>query len=132
MKSTWTLVLAIVLVSAAGMIIADDASAEPEFPSMDRIFDTVEPPDYSFDRFVSDFQTMFSESMFRQMANYTGDLFGFLMNDTFIGGNGSFSGAESYINIFVLACLIIAVICVLGAFISYFANRSTFVKRRND
>ena len=123
MKSTWALVLSVGLIVMAAVVVADESSAAPEFPSVDEIFSTVQAPNYSFDRFVSDAQTMFSESMFRQMGDYGGNLISFIAEDTFVADIGSGNLADSftggnYINIFVLVCFIIAIICVLGALIS--------------
>ena len=139
MKSTWMFVLALAVALAGVTGLADVSSAEqPEFPSVAEILDTVKAPDYSVDRFISDTQLMFSESMLRQMGSYGSDLIRFLADDTFLGqiGSGdvseSFSGDTNYINYFVLACIAIAVVCVLGAFLSYLKNRKTFFKYRED
>ena len=139
MKSTWALVLSVGSLVAAAVIVSDESSAAaPEFPSVDEIFSTVQAPNYSFDRFVSDFQTMFSEKMLRSMLNYGGDLINFIINDTFVAdiGNGNlsedFSGPKSYINIFVLACFIIAIICILGAILSYVHNRDIYTINREE
>ncbi len=138
MKSTWMFVLALAVVTAGTLGLADVSSAQAEPPSFDEIISTIEPPDYSMDRFISDTQTMFSESMLRQMGNYASGLISFIVDDTFIGSIGSgdvgesFSGPTNYINYFVLACIIIALICVLGAFASYMKNRKTFFKYREE
>ena len=138
MKSTWALVLSVGLIVMAAVVVADESSAAPEFPSVDEIFSTVQAPNYSFDRFVSDFQTMFSEKMFRSMMNYGGNLIDFIANDTFVADIGSgnlsdsFNGPQSYINIFVLACFIIAVVCILGAVLSYVHNRDIYLRNRED
>ena len=137
MKSTWALVLTVAALAVSGAFIADEASAA-QFPSVDEILDTYNPPNYSIDRFMDDTRTVFSPAMFKQMADYGGDLISFIVHDTFFADIGSdnlsddFSGKASYINIFVLACLIIAIICVLGAFISYMKNRDTFFRHRED
>ena len=133
MKSTWALVLSVGLIVMAAVVVADESSAAPEFPSVDEIFSTVQAPNYSFDRFVSDFQ-----KMFRSMMNYGGNLIDFIANDTFVADIGSgnlsdsFNGPQSYINIFVLACFIIAVVCILGAVLSYVHNRDIYMRNRED
>ncbi len=137
MKSTLALVLSIAVIAACGVLIADESSAQPEFPSFNEIVQEFRFPAYSFDRFVSDAQTMFSESMFRQMGDYGGNLISFIAEDTFVADIGSGNLADSftggnYINIFVLVCFIIAIICVLGALISYAVNRKTFLMERED
>ena len=142
MKSTLALVITIALIAACGVLVADDASAaeessSPEFPSFKEIIDTVEFHEYSLDRFLNDTQTIFSAESFKQMGDYGGDLIDFIVNDTFVGNIGSGNLSESfssgnYINYFVLACFIIAIVCVLGAFISYFLNRKTFMMEREE
>ena len=138
MKSTWALALTVAVVAVAGAFIADDSSAAPQFPSIDRIIDTYQPPDYSIERLIDDAQTIFSPEMFTQIKNYGGDLISFIAEDTFFADIGSsklsedFSGTGDYINIFVLACLIIAIVCVVGALLSYLRNRDTFSMRRED
>ena len=142
MKSTLALVITIALIAACGVLVADDASAaegssSSEFPSFKEIIDTVKFPEYSLDRFVNDTQTMFSAEMFKQMGDYGGNLIDFIVDDTFVGNIGSGNMSESfssgnYINYFVLACFIIALVCVLGAFISYFLNRKTFMMEREE
>ena len=138
MKSTWMFVLALAVFTAGSLGLADVSSAEPEPPTFNEIIDTIQPPDYSMDRFISDTQTMFSESMLRQMGTYASGLISFICNDTFIGhifdgkAADSFEGDTNYINLFVLACVIIALICVLGAFASYMKNRKTFFKYREE
>ena len=142
MKSTLALVITIALIAACGVLAADEASAaegssSPEFPSFKEIIDTVKFPEYSLDRFVNDTQTMFSAEMFKQMGDYGGNLIDFIVDDTFVGDIGSGNMSESfssgnYINYFVLACFIIALVCVLGAFISYFLNRKTFMMEREE
>ena len=138
MKSTWMFVLALAVFTAGSLGLADVSSAEPEPPTFDEIISTIEPPDYSMDRFIADTQLMFSESMLRQMGEYGSGLISFLIDDTFIGhiADGkaaeSFEGDTNYINYFVLACVVIAAICVLGAFASYVKNRKTFFKYREE
>ncbi|MBP5394667.1 MAG: hypothetical protein J6Y18_02005 [Candidatus Methanomethylophilaceae archaeon] len=138
MKSTWMFILALAVVTAGTLGLADASSAEAEPPSFNEIISTIQPPDYSMDRFISDTQTMFSESMLRQMGSHASDLISFIADDTFIGdipsGNAgeAFKGDTNYINYFVLACIIIALICVLGAFLSYMKNRKTYFKYRED
>lgn len=138
MKSAWMFVLALAIVFAGTIGLADVSSAEPEPPTVNEIIDTIQPPDYSLDRFISDTQTMFSAKMFRQMGEYGSGLFSFLADDTFLGhvadgkAGESFEGDTNYINYFVLACIIIALVCVLGAFASYVKNRKTFFKYRDE
>lgn len=138
MKSTWMFVLALAVVTAGTLGLADISSAQPEPPTFDEIVSTIEPPDYSMDRFISDTQLMFSESMLRQMGDYGSGLISFIVDDTFIGNIPSgtvgeaFEGDTNYINYLVLACIVIALICVLGAFASYMKNRKTFFKYREE
>ncbi len=137
MKTIWAMVLTVALITTCGVIAADESSAAPEFPSVGEIIDTFEPPDYSIDRFISDTQMVFSESMFRQMFEYGGDLINYIIEDTFIAdiGSGDLSSSfdsDHYLNFLVLACFIIAIVCVLGAFISWGVNRHTFGMNRED
>lgn len=138
MKSTWLFVLALAVALVGLPGLADDSSAQPEFPSVGEILRTVEAPDYSVDRFISDTQLMFSPAMIKEMFGYGGDLVGFLFHETFLGEiftGGvveAFTGDTNYINYFVLACLIIAAICVVGAFLSYYHNRDTYFRFRDE
>ncbi len=137
MKTIWAMVLTVALITTCGVVAADESSAQPEFPSVGEILDTFEWPDYSWDRFVSDTQTVFSESMFRQMGEYGGDLIQYVAEDTFLADLGSGDLSESfdsahYLNFLVLACFVIAIICVLGALISWGLNRHTFGMSRDD
>lgn len=137
MKGIWAMALTVALVATCGVIGADESSAQAEFPSVGEIFDTYRAPDYSLDRFIEDTQTIFSESMFRQMGEYGGDLISYIAEDTFVADIGSGDLSESfsstnYLNFLVLACFVIAIVCVLGAFITYFINRKTFQMSRDD
>ena len=135
MKSTWASVLTVAVIAFAAICIADDSSAA-QFPSIDEITSTINAPDYSVDRFFSDVKYMFSADMLKSMVDYGSNLITFLKEDTFLGHIGSGDVKESftsnYLNIVVLLCFIIAAICILGAFISYFVNRKTFFRLRED
>lgn len=114
---------------------ADAASgSESSFPSISEIFSTVQWPEYDF---WADASTLFSAEVLGQIGSYLVDLGSFIINDTFLSDLGnlsmeSFSGDEGYVNIFVLICLVIAIICILAAVGSYLANRKTFAKARKE
>lgn len=134
MKNIWKLILAIAITAVCCIGISDESSAA-EFPSADEIIDTVDFPDYSFDDFVEGAKYMFSDEMIKSMADYGTNLITFVSEDTFVKdiGEGNVSGDSftgNYINIFVLLCLIIAIICVLSAVIGYIRNRNTYLKSR--
>ena len=139
-KTGLVLALAVVFVAAicaTGSVDASGASDSTSFPSVSEIFSTVEWPDYGFDNFIEDAGVVFSAEMFGQIASYFGELVSFIMEDTFLGditnvSADSFSGDEGYVNIFVLVCTVIAVICILGAVLSYLMNRKTFSKARKQ
>ncbi|MGN1044989.1 MAG: hypothetical protein ACI4Q9_03430 [Candidatus Methanomethylophilaceae archaeon] len=119
----------IVTVGAAGE--ADAAS--PSFPSVSEIFDTITLPDYTFQTFIDDTATVFSENMINNMVTYTSGLIDYLTTETFLSGEpeaSSFTGDAGYVNIFLVLCIVIAVVCILGAMITYIANRKTYGKAR--
>lgn len=142
MKSTWAIALTIAVASVLGVCIVDDSFAEVpedppaknEFPSLNDIISTIQPPDYSLDKFIEDAQYMFSPEMFSMMGSFGGSLVAFVTEDTFLAHlNDGTIGEQfngNYINVFILICLIIAVICVLGAVCSYAKNRKVFRKIR--
>ncbi len=139
-KTGLVLALAVVFVAAicaTGSVDASGASDSAGFPSVSEIFSTVEWPDYGFSDFMDDAKTAFSAEMFGQIASYFGDLVSFVVNDTFLGNlkdvsEESFTGDAGYVNIFVLICTVIALICILGAVLSYLVNRKTFIKARKQ
>lgn len=135
MKSIWVIALSLVVVAAPALCLADVSSAEPSsFPSIGEILSTVQPSGYSIDTFVHDVQYMFSSEMLANMADYGGKLVTFVTQDTFYGqiGNGDLSAQfeNNYINLFVLLCSVIAVICILGAVISLIKNRGVYKENR--
>lgn len=140
MKKTG-LVLALALVFVVAGVCATGstdayASDGSGFPSVSEIFSTVEWPDYSFSTFMDDFKTMFSAEMWSQIALYFNELKDFIILDTFLGdlanvSGESFTGENAYVNIFVLICVVIAIICVFGALFAYLANRKTFNRARD-
>ena len=134
---TLTAICLAVMVCSTGSVDAASESTEVTFPSMSEIFSTLELPDYSFQTFLDDAKTVFSADMIEQMGTYLGHLIGFITEDTFLADIGSidsetFTGNNGYVNIFVLLCVIIASICILGALITYFANRKTFRNARKQ
>ena len=137
-KTGLVLALAVVFVAAicaTGSVDASGASDSASFPSVSEIFSTVEWPDYGLDDFFADAGVVFSAEMFGQIATYFGNLVTFIAEDTFLGdlanvSEESFTGDTGYVNIFVLICTVIALICVLGAVLSYLMNRKTFSKAR--
>lgn len=119
----------VVTVGAAGEVDA----ASPSFPTVSEIFDTITLPDYTFQTFLDDTATVFSEGMVSNMSTYTSGLIDYLRTETFLSGEesaSSFSGEAGYVNIFLVICILIAIVCILGAVITYIANRKTYGKAR--
>ena len=139
MKKTG-LVLALAIVFMATAVCATgsadvSAASDSSFPSVSEIFSTVEWPDYGFDTFLEDAGVVFSAEMWGGITTYVGDLVGFLVEDTFLGdltnvSKEQFTGDTGYVNVFVLICTIIALVCIFGAVFSYVSNRKTFSKSR--
>lgn len=138
MKKTGLVLTTVAVCLVAAICVTGSADAATEsssasFPSVSEIFSTIQFPDYTFETFMNDFQYVFSSDMMSEMGTYLGHLGTFLVEDTFLGGDpdsSSFSTDDGYVNIFVLLALIIAILCVIGAVITYLVNRKTYRKAR--
>ena len=122
MRKTMVAIATSVLV--IGLLVAVPAEASGEgFPGMGEIFSTVELPDYTLDTFIHDLQTVFSEGMFNDSVRYISDMFTFLTADTFLDSsyNGEFT--DSYVNIYLVVCIILIALCILGAVVSFLRYR---------
>lgn len=128
-------ILTVATVCMAGSAYGDGGGQAPEFPSIGEIFSTIEFPDYTFQTFLDDVGYVFSPEMLGNIGNHLGGLFDYIGTETFLSDLGNvsaaFEGDNAYINIFFLLALLIALVCVLGALVTYLSNRKTFQKNRN-
>ena len=131
-----TLAVAFIAIAACPASDADASEASNgDFPSISEIFSTIDWPDYGFDTFMDDAKIVLSMEMWNHISTYLGELVNFIVEDTFIGkpfdiSEEQFTGDTWYVNVFMLLCIIIAIVCILGALYSYFVNRDTFHNSR--
>ena len=131
MKKIALLPITLVLVLCFIPIADDCSAAEP--PSVGEIFGSIHMPDYTLSTFLNDAKTVFSEGTMNQFLSLFSGYGEFVSNNTFVGdiakGNlsaESFSWPSNFINISFLLCILIAIMCVAGAIISYHKNKDVF------
>ena len=118
---------AVALVAMAALLfiaaVPSEASAS-EPPSLGDVFSTVELPDYSFDTFMEDFGTVFSPQMAGDAVHYVSEMFTYLTTDTFLDSSYQGGFGDSYVNVFLAICLLLIVLCIIGAVVAYLRYRN--------